>query len=348
MGTLKVTGTINTQQIWPNGRSDADTVRVQVDGAQDGFFFRAQSSGAFKRTRVFEHGFVKGRFGLPQSPISKGKVTIRMQGIDSPELHYRPEALPAANTTAGQLITAAQRAKYHDLNKEYRQKQGETSSSALHDLLNPPGGASVLPCTVVTQVDLPGEPFDAFHRLVGDVLVKIGGKEININQWLCRNGWTLPAFYDSMTNAEITVLRTLCNQARKQNKGLWPLFSNHVSPFDFALQYENPKLADINLAKDKGKFITPKLYRRQTTYAARKGAGIFTGSLQAFVASQHKSFVPIDLFLLHGKNGKLDFLEDHLHQNNFDLDPDQLVFVEDRSTLVAAPSKTAAEITSWF
>lgn len=350
MGLLKVTGTINPQQVWPNGRSDSDTVRLQIDTTQGGFFFRANATGAFKRTRVFEHGFVKGKFGLPKSPISSGKVTIRLQGIDSPELHYRPEALPAANTAQGKLITPEHRVRYHDVNKEYRQKQGETSSSALHDLLNPPGGPAVFPCTVVTNVDAPGDPFDSYGRLVGDVLVTIGRKQININQWLCSNGWTLPAFYDSMTNAEIGVLRTLCKKAREKNKGLWPFFSSHVAPFNFALQYENVKLADLSpaLAKDKGKFIMPKLYRRQTTYAARKAAGIFSGTYQAFVASQHKSFVPIEVFLLHGKNGKLEFLEDHLHQNNFDLSPDELVFTEDRSTLVDAPSKTAKAITAWF
>lgn len=348
MGQLKVTGTINPQQVWPNGRSDSDTLRVQIDAAQDGFFFRAKTTGTFKRTRVFEHGFVKGRFGLPKSPISGGKVTIRLQGIDSPELHYRPEALPAANTVKGKAITVDQRARYHDVNKEYRQKQGETSSSALHDLLNPPGGPALLRCTVVTNVDKPGEPFDAFGRLVGDVLVTLGGKQININQWLCDNGWTLPAFYDSMTNAEINLLRALCKDARAKKKGLWPQFSNHVSTFDFALQFENPKLVDVNLAKDKGKFIIPKLYRRQTTYSAQKAAGIFNGTFQEFVLSQHKSFVPIELFLLQGKDGKLEFLEDHLHKNKFDLNPDELVFVEDRSTLVDAPSKTANVITAWF
>lgn len=348
MGMLKVVGTIDTQQVWPKGRSDSDTLRVQIDMPQGGFFFRAKANGAFKRTRVFDRGFVKGKIGLPKSPISKGKVTIRLQGIDSPELHYRPEALPSDKTSAGKAITANQRKRYHDVNKEYRQKQGEISCDALYKLLNPPGGATVLPCTVLTQVNSPGDPFDTYGRLVGDVLVTIGGKQININQWLCNNGWTLPAFYDSMTNDEINVLRALCRQARKQTKGIWPQFSNKIAPFNFAQQYEDPKKIAINLAKDKGKFIIPKLFRRQTTYAARKSAGVFSGSFEAFVTTQHKDFIPTESFLLLGDGGKKDFLENHLKKNSFDLDPDQMVFIEDRSTLVDAATMTAAKITNWF
>ena len=348
MGLLKVTGTIDTATIWPAGRSDADTVRLLVDVSTGGFFFRANATGAFRRTRVFEKGFVTGKFGPPKSPLSKGKVTVRLQGIDSPELHYRPEPLPSVKTAEGKKISASKRARYHDVNHEYRQKQGETSSNALHDFLTSSGSPTVLPCTTLTQVDLPGDPFDSYGRLVGDVIVKIGTKSININQWLCRSGWTLPAFYNSMSNAEITVLQNLCKTARQQHTGLWTFFSDHISPFDFGLTYEDPKKVTINLAKDKGKFNIPKIFRRQTTYAARKKAGIVNDSFAAWVATQHKSFIPLPLFLLHGKNGKPDFLENHLTHATFDLDPDQMVFVEDVSTLVSGPSPTAPAITKWF
>ncbi len=348
MGMLKVTGTIDTTSIWPAGRSDADTVRLQIDVTSGGFFFRSTATGAFKRTRVFDKGFIKGKFGAPKSPISKGKVTVRLQGIDSPELHYRPEPLPNMNTTEGKKITAAQRTRYHDVNHEYRQKQGETSSKALHDFLSAKGGPSVLPCTILTQVDLPGDPFDSYGRLVGDVIVKIGGKDVNINQWLCRSGWTLPAFYNSMTNAEINVLLKLCKTAKQQQVGLWKFFSKQIAPFDFGLVYEDPKKVPVNMAKDKGKFIIPKVFRRLTTYAARKKAGIVNATFPAWVATQHKSFVPLALYLLHGTNGAKDFLENHLIQNTFDLEPDQMVFTEDVSVLLSGPTATSPAITKWF
>jgi endonuclease YncB( thermonuclease family) len=355
MGMLKVTGTLDTASIWPAGRSDADTVNLKIDVPSGGFSFRSGATGAFKKTKVFETSFVKVKFGKPKPPIrANGKITVRLQGIDSPELHFRPEALPNAASKAGKTITTAQRSAYKVLNKEYRQVQGESASDALHKLLTQPGIPAILPCTILTQVKLPGEPFDSYGRLVGDVIVPIGGKQINLNQWLCTNGWTLPAFYNSMTNAEITVLRNLCANAQKKNLGLWKYFSQTVSPFDFSLIYENPKKIAIDLTKDKGKFLIPKLFRRQTTYATRKKIGIvalnmtFKAWVQDLEADKKKGFIPLRAYLLQGKKGKRDFLANHLIGGKFDLQPDQMVFVEDDSFLLSAPTANAPHVTNWF
>jgi hypothetical protein len=102
------------------------------------------------------------------------------------------------------------------------------------------------------------------------------------------------------------------------------------------------------MGKDKGKFIIPKVFRRLTTYAARKKAGIVNSPFPAWVATQHKSFVPLNLYLLHGTNGAKDFLENHLLQNTFDLEPDQMVFTEDVSVLLSGPTATSPAITKWF
>lgn len=132
MGMLQVTGTIDTASIWPAGRSDADTVNLKVDVSAGGFSFRSSSSGTFLPTKVFEKGFVKVKFGKPKSPIrSNGKITVRLQGIDSPELHFRPEALPSATSAAGKLITSAQRLAHKALNQEYRQMGGGDSKRCL-------------------------------------------------------------------------------------------------------------------------------------------------------------------------------------------------------------------------
>jgi len=158
----------------------------------------------------------------------------------------------------------------------------------------------------------------------------------------------LPTFYDSMRPDEINVLKTLSASARKGSRGIWQFFSQKIPAFDFAKRYENPKTTTFKPAQDKGKFILPKLYRRQTTFSAQKAAGIFAGSLEMFVATQHKSFLPLAEFLLHGKSGAHEFLENHLHNGVFDLEPDVMVFAEDPSVLVDAPTKTAASITKWF
>lgn len=212
----------------------------------------------------------------------------------------------------------------------------------------------------MTQVKLPGDPFDSYGRLVGDVIVQIAGKQVNINQWLCSNGWALPAFYNSMSNSEISVLRNLSKTAQTQKIGLWKHFSQTVLPFDFSLVYEDPKKTTINLAKDKGKFLIPKLYRRQTTYAVRKKAGLVAQSktFQAWVKDletnpingkpKGKGFIPLQVYLLQGKKGKRDFLANHLVGNKFNLQPDQMVFIEDDSVLLSGPAASSPPITRWF
>ena len=92
-GLLRVSGTIDLSQFWPNGGSDVDTASVVVDA--DGFQFSDDASPqGFRRTHVFEDAFIG------QKPVigNGRKVTVRIQGIDAPELHCPPSArnpLPA-------------------------------------------------------------------------------------------------------------------------------------------------------------------------------------------------------------------------------------------------------------
>src|SRR5262249_23739475 len=84
-GLLRVSGTIDLFQFWPNGKSDADTATVVAD--VDGFEFSADGSPqGLRRTRVFEGAQIAGK-----NYIKPGrKLTIRYQGIDAPELHCPP------------------------------------------------------------------------------------------------------------------------------------------------------------------------------------------------------------------------------------------------------------------
>src|SRR5262249_53736288 len=86
-GLLRVSGKLDLSQFWPNGKSDVDTVTVVVD--EDGFQFSTDGSPqGFRRTRVFEDAFV-GKDAV----IGTGrKMTVRIQGIDAPELHCPPNA----------------------------------------------------------------------------------------------------------------------------------------------------------------------------------------------------------------------------------------------------------------
>ena len=100
-GLLRVSGTVDLSQFWPNGDSDVDTVTVVVD--DDGFQFSDDASPqGFRRTKVFEDAFIDKK-----PVISKArKVTVRIQGIDAPELHCppgarRPPGFPKDKTLKG-------------------------------------------------------------------------------------------------------------------------------------------------------------------------------------------------------------------------------------------------------
>src|SRR5437667_5473839 len=181
MGLLKVTGTIDVNQFWPKGTSDADTTKVIVQTGPQAFQFQSHPGAEFKTTKVFENAVVKGSTSKP--PIKNGAVTIRLQGIDAPELHYRPTPLGKKSG-----VTPAQRIEFKKYNKEYRQHFGETATVALRDLLSGVGQGSVQ-CTVTTFVNEPNEVFDTYGRFIGDIVVESGGPAINVNLWLVREGW---------------------------------------------------------------------------------------------------------------------------------------------------------------
>ena len=133
-GLLKVKGTLDLNQFWPDGESDADTAKVKV--GQNAFSFQTHPGAPFKVTHVFDNASVRGKTGT-KAAIKNQQITIRFQGIDATELHYRPEPLPSATSSAGKAISKARRSKYSALTHEYRQFQAETSTAALHNFLNP-------------------------------------------------------------------------------------------------------------------------------------------------------------------------------------------------------------------
>ena len=138
VGLLEVEGTIDVSQFWPEGRSDADTTKVIVNVAPDAIRFRKSDTAPFHPTHVFDNAKVRGRTATP--PIKNGKLTIRLQGIDAPELHYMPSPLSTAEKKG---LTDAKKQAYHEVTHSYRQFLGATASKALHDFLSGPGEAAL-------------------------------------------------------------------------------------------------------------------------------------------------------------------------------------------------------------
>jgi len=129
-GLLEVRGTIDLGQFWPSGRSDADTTTVVLKLAPDAIRFRKSDAAPFRATHVFDDAIVKGRQRKPA--IKNGHVTIRLQGIDAPELHFQPTALSKAEIGG---LSQAKKDAFHELNHFYRQLLGATSTKGLHDFL---------------------------------------------------------------------------------------------------------------------------------------------------------------------------------------------------------------------
>ena len=207
-GMLQVSGNIDLRQFWNVGESDADTVKVAISGP-NAFRFSPHEGALAAVTHAFDGATVKGKVSKPAID-KQNRIIIRLQGIDAPELHYRPLA-PTINK---KKPTAQQRTKFNASNGNFRQRFGETASVHLATFLAT-AGASPIACTVRTAVDDPSEVFDTYGRLVGDIYVTVNGREKDVNLWLCQEGWAYPTFYSSMTGEEINTLIGLSKSARQ-------------------------------------------------------------------------------------------------------------------------------------
>ncbi len=325
-GVLELTGTIDLTQFWPSGESDADTVKVQVSGP-DAFRFTAHPGAASKITHAFEGAQVHGKV-TKDAIDNKGRVTIRLQAIDAPELHYRPLA-PTLNK---KKPTTAQRAAFNAANGNFRQHFGETATTELFGFLIK-AGPSPIKCVVRTLVDEPGDVFDTFGRFIGDIVVMIGGKEQDANQWLCENGWAFPTFYSSMTKDEIDTFTHLSETARKNKAGIWKKASSDLTPFDPSAVFRKGGPPDP--AHDPGQVMMPKLFRRRSTFGVSVTAKMVKGSFKNYLTLEPDDCFETSDFLSQGVHAAKHRLLDEFvsPQSKFLVNAKDLVFHEMPSTV---------------
>ena len=338
MPLLRVTGTIPRDQFWPTGSSDADTSKVTVEVGQNAFQYKLPGQG-FRPTQAFDKARIGGK---PVITEKKRQLTIRLQGIDAPELHY--EAAPLPNTSTA---TAAQRKRYNELNQKFRQKLAETSTAALGKFLGGVGTGSVA-CTVETQVNEPGDAFDKYGRFVGEIFVRIGNKKRSLNLWLLEQGWAYPLLYNSMTNDEIRAVTKASTSGRKKQGRVWkPHLRNQVGRLDWKLLYRPPmQKPKADAAADQGAVILPKLYRRLVEWEVKKKAKLASGNYRVFVLSKKddKCFRTIE-FVKEPHAATEHHIADFLTSDaRFQAGPEDIVFKESSSTLRDASGK---EITKW-
>jgi endonuclease YncB( thermonuclease family) len=339
MGKLIISGTLDAKQFWPGGRSDADTATVVVD--KNSFVF-VNNAGKRQTTHAFQNAEVVGQHGRnPVIKVSKktsiGHVTIRLQGIDAPELHYQPQV-----TGAGGKGIA----------HPFRQSLGETCANALHGLVASLGQAEI-PCEVQTIVDKPSDVCDVFGRVVGNILIAMGGHHIDINQWLLREGWALPALYNSMEKIEIQAVLNDHHTAQTGKRGLFShnIVTGTLAPFDHT-RVEEKGPADFQPFSDTGPVNFPKFFRRDAErYVVGAIGGNAGADLRAFIAMKPTDLaLELNKFLklkgsVVGKKPRPEFKQlATFLAHGFPLGP-ELVFWENDSKLVKAGTNT--EIKTW-
>jgi endonuclease YncB( thermonuclease family) len=329
-GLLEVDGSIDIAQFWPVGSSDADTSQIKVDVTGNAFRFRPHDSAPFQVTHALDSAKVKG--SATYDAIRNGKITVRLQGMDAPELHYRPAA---AKKKADQ--TEEQHTLYLKWNLEFRQLLAESATIALTGFFQGIG-TSPIACMVRTAVDTPDEVFDTYGRFVGDIFVRPGGNDVDVNHWIVENGWAFPAFYSSMSEPEITTIVALANQAFESGLGVWPHLDDfaRASDFDINLVFRG-KGAAPNPAADVGCVVVPKLFRRLAAYVVNKKAKMISGSFESYLRSKRSSD-SVHLtseFLSQGASAAPVWFLDEFVQSGFvTVWPEELVFREKPSTVV--------------
>ncbi|HEV8378558.1 MAG TPA: thermonuclease family protein [Tepidisphaeraceae bacterium] len=340
MGLLVISGSVLVDQFWPERRSDADTVQVNLIPGQKAIMFTSDG-GTSKATSVFDSAELTSQHGrktIIKQPKNGGprKITVRLQGIDAPELHYQPqlEKMPKGVT------------------HPFRQSLGETCAYALHAFVSN-FGLKEIPCEVVTRVDKPNDVCDSFGRVVGNVVLLVGGSRIDINHWLIREGWALPGFYNSISKPEILAILAGYQAAMQNNRGLFSkkIMSSLVVPFN-ANQVER-HVSSFKPFSDNGRANFPKFFRRQAERYVRAVSGqAVAADLRGFIATKASDLaIPRDKFLkltgkTVGKKPRPEFqqLATFLAGNHFPIGP-ELVYWENDSRLVQAGTNT--EIKAW-
>ena len=332
-GLLEVKGDIELDQFWPLGSSDADTNKIVVKTYDNALRFRPHSGARFRRTKAFDKAVVKGKT-TKVAIDDRGRITVRLQGIDAPELHYRPPAVLKRRERSD-----AQHERYLEWNQEYRQHLAESATVALDAVLRR-AGSPVLPCVVRSYVDHPNDVFDTYGRFVGEVFVQDSGRELSVNTWLVKNGWALPAFYNSMSDSEITTLTAAADHAWSSGIGVWQTLQEAVEAFDFKLTYRG-KNADI--VPDAGPILVPKVFRRLATWAVNRRATMVSGSFHAYLKKQKDPCITMEDFLQQGTAAEERQLWQFVEPDGTLLFwPEELVFKDAPSNLVGPSGPVVA------
>ncbi len=349
MGTLRIHGIIDLKQFWPTGPSDADTTKINLVVEDGAFEYKETGTEEFFKTYAFDDAISKGQGSKPVIKTRKRDnfktITIRLQGVDAPELHYKAAALRKSAD-----ISQEERETFNLMNEDRRQHFAETATFVLANFLkqfaNQEGYVDAI---FESDVDKPFEVVDTYGRFIGNIYV--GNEyENDINLWLVQNGWAIPGFYTSMSTEEIEVFVEAWKQGKKKTGRIGKSISNDASFFDWDLTYRKPPLdIEFTQGEDEGMVLMPKIFRRQNAWMVSKKSGVISKStkFQAYLKKSPDQLVLLDDLIENGKDSAtVYFLHDLVTSENEILkDPEELVFMEKPGTLVDSKGK---KVVKWF
>lgn len=333
MGKLTIEGTLDVAQFWPTGESDADTTKLILNVTPGSIRYQPIGGGPQATTR-FDGAFVKS-FGQPKLVINNGKMTVRLQGLDAPELHVQPQSMKGTKYKGQDLGSL----KGSGLVKKYRQHQAETATVRLGTYLRTLG-TSPLPCQFFTEVDDdegPADAIDKYGRFVGNVLINA----VDVNLEILRQGLAVVALYNSMQRSEIEACLRAWNTGANAAGGIVRYITKTIGTFDAQLTYRKPAGAVI-VSEKVQKFIHPKLYRRQCTWWAYKKFGTFRSGFDTFLTlSKNDVFFELSSVLDDGRFAAVPIPLDKMVKGGKTImyGPDQVVFKEAPSRLYAIDGK---------
>jgi len=340
MGVLTIKGTLDIKQFWADGKSDADTSKILVAVDPAAMVYRKTPGSAAKNVfKVYSAAFSDNKLKKPV--VKKGIITVRLQGIDAPELHVRPQSDRKLGSLAKSKNNNVQ------VSFEYRQNQAETATVHLGDKLKKTSNKQTIPCTFVTQLDHqkgPADAIDKYGRFVGDIFVG----NTNLNHWLLEQGLAIVSLYNSLQDTEVSAYLKAWSTGKQ--KGIAQRYAGTVLQFDPNIVYRDPKKGARPVNEGSKRFILPKLYRRQCTWFAYNKLGKFPQDLQAFLHTKDNvdRFYEIKDFLDNG-NAALQkpFSECVKNSKQMTRKPEAVIFKEATSSLYAKQGNQVKRLTSW-
>lgn len=323
---LEIAGRIKLDQFWPDGKSDADTTKLLLTVNGNSMRVKLAGQTSFVRTLAYQDAGILGAVDEDTgqrkiTPLMKSNaITIRLQRIDAPELHYRPDARGSEGALRGTGLI-----------KDYRQHQAETAVVKLAKFLKGFGSSS-LECIFTSELKAtegPGAAIDKYGRFVGDIILPDG---VNLNLWLLEQGLAVVALYDSMLPNEIDESVDAWKRGRVKRSGIARFYTASFAAFDNDLVYRAGGSTIVSEASRK--FIHPKFYRRQTTWWAFKEASIFTGDFGDWLTEKNEQCWYLPEFQEEGRRArKQPLYERETDGNGISWEPEDFIFAESASSL---------------